>query len=360
MPSTATARTGSKKSRSVALSPLLESMLDAMPALAALVREDGTLAYANDPLVRISGWTGAASRTHRLDELLPVDDAERLLDAKSPTVACAALQPAKGRAHMFEWTARPLTSEGGDRFICVTGRDISREAELENHIVLNQWFETAAALSGGLAHDFNNVLAAILGLSEIMSLRLPADHALQEFTGKIGLSIERAKILVRRFSQFSRKHAGGAEPQPTTMVLEELAKLLRGFVPGSVVFSVELAPEAPWFEADRNVIEQIILNCANFLRARLRADNGTIKLLCRTAADGRHAVVDLRGSGQGLLGLDLESCFALDLRPTASAYESGTGLYTARILAARQQARLGVVRHDPRTISFVLDLPPAK
>ena len=193
-----------------------------------------------------------------------------------------------------------------------------------------------------------------------MSLRLPPDHALQEYAGKIGLSIERAKILVRRFSQFSRKNAGGAEPQSTALVMDELAKLLRGFVPGSVVLSHNLAADTPWFDADRSVIEQIILNCANFLRARLRTDNGTIKLSCRAAADGKHAVVDLHGSGQGLLGLDLDSCFVLDLRPTASAYESGTGLYAARVLATRQHAKLSLVRHDPRTISFLLDLPAAE
>jgi hypothetical protein len=120
-----------------------------------------------------------------------------------------------------------------------------------------------------------------------------------------------------------------------------------------------LAPTTPWFDADRYVVEQIILNCANFFRARLRADTGDVKLSCHASADGGHAVVELRGSGQGLLGVDVESFFALDLRPTISAYESGTGLYVARALATRQRATLRLVRHDPRTFSFVLDLPTA-
>ncbi len=360
MPSSATVRTGPRKRARPDLPPLLESMLDAIPAFAALVRHDGTIVYCNDQLVRTCGWNRDASRTRRLDELLPPEDAVRVLGSDCPALARAPLVTSTSRKLVVEWTSRQLTSEGGDCFLCLSGRDATREAELEDFIVQNQWFETAAALSGGLAHDFNNVLAAILGLSEIMSLRLAPDHALQEFTGKIGLSIERAKVLVRRFSQFSRKDAGGAEPQPTAMVLEELGKLVRGFVPGSVTFALELSPDTPWFDADRSIVEQIILNCANFLRARLRQDNGSIKLMSRATSDGRQVVIDLFGSGQGLLGLDIESCFALDLRPTATAYESGSGLHVARVLATRQHGRLRIVRHDPRTVSFLLELPIAE
>lgn len=360
MSSPLTARTSRETSRPIAIPPLLEAMLDAIPALALLTRRDGTVVYANDPLVRACGWNKDTSRARRLDELLPAEAATRLLAATGPTLARAALTTAAGRALLIEWTAREISSEGGDRFLCISGRDITREAALESHLVQNQWFETAAALSGGLAHDFNNVLAAILGLSEIMSLRLPPDHALQEFAGKIGLSIERAKILVRRFSQFSRKNAGGSEAQPTAMVLEELAKLLRGFMPGSVTFALELSPDTPWCEADRYIVEQIILNCANFLRAKLRTDNGSVKLTCHGSADGQHVIIDLCGSGQGLLGLDHDAAFALDLSATASAYESGTGLYVARVLATGQSGRLRLIRRDPRTVSFELELPVAK
>lgn len=360
MSSTAPARVASVLPHPVALPPLLESMLDALPTLAALARTDGTIVYCNDALTRTCGWGTDAARARHVEQLIPAPDAARLLGTKGPALARAALAAATGRMLAMEWTARPILAEGGDRFVCLSGRDVTRETELETFVIQNQWFETAAALSGGLAHDFNNVLAAILGLSEIISLRLPPDNALQEFARKIGLSVERAKILVRRFSQFSRKHAGGAEPQPTALVLEELAKLLRGFLPGSVTFTSDYAADTPWFEADRYVIEQIILNCANFLRARLRRDNGAITLACRGAADGRHVTIELHASGQGLLGLDTDSCFTLDLRPTDTAYESGIGLYAARILATRQNANLGIIRLDPRTISFVLEVPVSK
>lgn len=360
MASPVTASAGSTKRRAAPAAPPLDTILDAIPCFAALARTDGTLVYCNDPLARACRWTDDVRRGRQLCELVSAADAQELLKGQDRVAIRAPLHPAQGPDLTVEWTARELLAPAGDRFICVTGRDVTRELELENHLVENQWFETAAALSGGLAHDFNNVLAAVLGLSEIIALRLPADSPLHDFTRKIGLSVERAKLLVRRFSQFSRKNAGGAEPIPTAMVLEELAKPISGFLPGSVTFALEVSSETPWCEADRYIVEQIVLNCANFLRSRLRTDTGAVTLSCRASKQDAMVLIDVRGSGQGLLGVNLESCFALDLQPTASAYESGSALYVARRLATHQGGSLLAVRHDPRTVSFVLELPAAK
>lgn len=360
MASSVTDSAGSTKRRSGAVPPPLETMLDAIPIFAALAREDGTLVYCNDPLARACGWVDDVRRGHKLDELVSAPDVPNLITGDGRLAVRAALPVASGQTRTIEWTSRLLAAPAGDRFVCITGRDVTREIELENHIVQNQWFETAAALSGGLAHDFNNVLAAVLGLSEIISLRLSSESPLHDFTRKIGLSVERAKLLVRRFSQFSRKNAGGPQPLPTAMVLEELVKPILGFLPGSVTFSLDAPAETPWCEADRDIVEQIVLNCVNFLRARLRSDNGSVQLSSRPSAQGASVLIDIGGSGQGLLGVDMEACFALDLQPTATAYESGTALFAARILATRQGGRLGVVRHDPRTISFVLELPAVR
>jgi PAS domain S-box-containing protein len=362
MASSVTTNTPSPKPHARAVTPAVhpfEAMLDALPVFALLAQPDGAIVYCNDPLARICGWKQEAQRPRHLDAVVSAEDAQRLLRRDSDATVRAALKAADGAAPMVEWSSRPLATSATDDFALITGRDVSREAQLEDYVIQNQWFETAAALSGGLAHDFNNVLAAILGLSEIISLRLPPENPLQEYAGKIGISIERAKLLVRRYSQFSRKSAGGIDAQPTAMVLDELGKLLHGFLPGSVTLAFDVSPDTPWCNADRYILDQIILNCANFLRSRLRETNGSVVLGSRASADGRHTVIELRGSGQGLLALDIEPFLALDLRPTASAYESGAGLYVARILAARQGASLSVKRHDPRTISFVLQVPVA-
>lgn len=346
-------------SRASGQQPLpLRALLDALPGFALVARSSGAILFANKALHEACGWSDEARKQpRRVSTLVPAGTAALLLAPAGVAALRAPLRAAGDSAPLLEWSSRRVGAD--DPRLLITAVDVSRQARLEHYIVENQWFELAAALSGGLAHDFNNVLAAVLGLSELISLRLQPGHPLQEFTGKIGTSVEKAKSLVRRFSQFSRKSPGCLEAQPTALVCSELAALLAGFLPGSVTLATAISPETPWCRADRHAFDQIVLNCVNFLRWRLRTDTGSIRLSSGAAgADGR-ARVELTGSGAGLLGLKIEPLFALDLRPTTTAYDSAAGLFAARALAAQHGATLGLRRDDPRTITFVLDLPAA-
>ena len=86
---------------------------------------------------------------------------------------------------------------------------------------------------------------------------------------------------------------------------------------------------------------------------------GQCLLSCRGSRNGRYALIELRGSGEGLLGIRTETLFELDLDSDNAAYESGTALFAARNLAAQTNSVLYLRRDDPRTISFVLEIPVA-
>jgi two-component system cell cycle sensor histidine kinase/response regulator CckA len=309
-------------------------------------------------LASAAGWDHPGDTVvHQLRELVSPDIALRLLDSESSKQVRSSLRSAqKDDALHVEWSTRPWSSESGEQ-VLITGHDISRERDLEEYLASNQWYETMGALSGGLAHDFNNILAAILGLSEIIGLRLPKDDPLQPFTTKISESVERAKGLVARFSQFARKPNMMCEPQPTAMIMSEVSTLINGFLTGSISLETKISENTPWCEADRHVLEQIILNCANFFRTKLRDAGGQCLLSSRPSRNGRHALIELRGAGEGILGTKIENLFDMVLDSSAIAYESGTGLYAARHLAAQTHSVLYARRDDPRTITFVLEVP---
>ncbi len=332
-------------------------MLDAIPFPALLARTDGTIVAANATLSTLCGWSADTAPDRPLAALVPQEVAQALLAPSGTQALPGVLAAADGRALPVEWMSRPVA---GEDQVLVCARELTRERALEDYITANQCFEVSAAMSGGLAHDFNNVLAAILGLAELISLRLPEDSPLQGFATRIGGSIERAKVLVRRFSQFSRKGAGVVEPQPTALILHELKPLLDAFLPGNMPLELVLAEDTPWAVADRHVMEQIILNCANFLRTRLRNEGGRLKLSARPAAPGAGPRIEIAASGDELVGLKLDSIFTLDTRRTATAYESGAGLFVARRLAVESGGALEVRRADPRTIAFALTLPRAE
>jgi nitrogen-specific signal transduction histidine kinase len=337
----------------------MQALLDAIPAFAIVAHPDGSVEFLNRTVTEACGFAvNQLPRGLTLEALFPAGSATQLLSGRAANPLRSPLHTGDRPVVVAEWTASKVEDAPG--LILITGRDLTREAGLEDYIVSNQWFETAAALSGGLAHEFNNTLAAILGLSEIISMRLPPDSPLQPFTAKIGGCIERAKGLVRRFSQFSRKSMGDVDAQPTAMVLSEIAAAILGFLPGNVTLATEIHPDTPWCRVDRHVLEHILLNCVNFFRTHLRNDGGRVVLSSRAAGKPGRTSIHLSGSGQSLVGLHLEPLFTLRLMPSATAYDSGIGLFTARALAERASGRLDLRRDDPRTIAFSLELPTAK
>jgi len=349
---TATSRTHRKPANT----PPAPSMLDAIPFPALLVRADGTILSANDALTSLCGWSVNTAAERPLAALVPAEVAQALLAPAGCTGIAGVVAAADGRAIPVEWISRPVAGE--DRLL-ICARECTRERILEDYIASNQCYEVSAAMSGGLAHDFNNVLAAILGLAELISLRLPEDSPLQGFASRIGTSIDRAKILVRRFSSFSRKGTGLVEPQPIAMILQELGPLLDAFLPGNLPVEFELAEDTPWATCDRHNLEQILLNVANYMRTHLRQDGGKLRVRSRAAAPGAGPLIEIAGIGEGFLGHKLDGLFELDTRRTTTAYESGAGLFVARKLATDSGGTLEVRRDDSRTVTFALTLPRA-
>jgi nitrogen-specific signal transduction histidine kinase len=336
--------------------PSPSSIVDALPVMAALVRTGGEVvacnALAEAVLGSGNGRLGAWALASSMSE-----EAIRRLATPPGAEAVRLSHPAGGAATRWvEWSSRPYPDS--QDLMLLVGIDATREVALQEHVTRTQWFETAAALSGGLAHDFNNTLAAILGLSEVISLRLPQDSPLQAFTSRVGASIERAKALVRRFSQFSRNCTGVLDAQPTAMVLQELLSVFKAFMPVNVPVSGACSAELPWCMAERHALEQILLNCAMFFRSRLRAAGGSVSLTTKPEASTM-VMIEMIGSGPGLAAVELERVFDLNLTPTTTAYESGTALFTARRLAQDGGCLLSARRDGPESIAFTLSVPVA-
>jgi nitrogen-specific signal transduction histidine kinase len=332
-------------------------MLEVMPVLAALVHRDGRLVARNARWLQTLPDAGEALEADSVHPLLPDEQWRLLADGDDIRRFRASHERDGSRPVWIEWSSRPWPDD--DALVLLTGIDVTREIELEEYITSNQWFETAAALSGGLAHDFNNALAGILGLSEIISLRLPGDSPLHNFTTRICASVDRAKMIVRRFAQFSRKSSGAVDAQPTAMIVEEMFPLLKAFMPSNVTLTTEIDPETPWCSADRHELEHVLLNCCTFFRVRLRADGGSLCIACGPVRGAAGAEIRLTASCQGFTALPIDRAFELDLKPSATAYESGSAIFTARKLAESGSCSLRLRRDDPRTLTFAFQLPPA-
>jgi two-component system cell cycle sensor histidine kinase/response regulator CckA len=159
-------------------------------------------------------------------------------------------------------------------------RDVTHELQLEEQYRQAQKMEAVGRLTAGVAHDFNNMLTAINGFSELISLELAPDDPLQDSVKKVLSSGRRAADLVRQLMAFSRKQIVQPEVLDLNDVIANVDKMLRHIIGEDVELQTIPAPGLWLTKADPVQVEQVILNLA--INARDAMPNGG-KLTIETA-----------------------------------------------------------------------------
>ncbi|MGA4578145.1 PAS domain S-box protein [Limisphaera sp. VF-2] len=148
-----------------------------------------------------------------------------------------------------------------DRFIGVT-RDITREYQLEEQLRQSQKMEAIGRLAGGVAHDFNNILTAILMQTELLTDTEELPAHLREGLHQIHAAAERAANLTRQLLLFSRREV----LQPRLLDLNEtvagMAKMLQRIIGEDIRLQLVLHPGPLWLRADPGMLDQVLMNLA--------------------------------------------------------------------------------------------------
>jgi two-component system, cell cycle sensor histidine kinase and response regulator CckA len=162
-------------------------------------------------------------------------------------------------------------------------RDLTERRQLEEQLRQSQKLESIGQLAGGVAHDFNNLLSVIGGYSEMILSDLPPESELRESLEEISLAASRAAALTRQLLAFSRRQAAA----PVDLVLNEVVrsteKMLRRLLTADIQLVLSLEPNEAVIRADRNHIEQVILNLAVNARDAMR-HGGTLAIETRLAS----------------------------------------------------------------------------
>ncbi len=138
--------------------------------------------------------------------------------------------------------------------------DISERKRLDDHFVQAQKMEALGQFSGGVAHDFNNILAAIGGYTELSQMILTDNPEVRGYLGQVLKSTGRAADLVRQILTFSRHEPQARRSIQLQKVVEESMILLRASIPSTIVFETAISQDIPPVLANANQIHQILMN----------------------------------------------------------------------------------------------------
>ncbi|MCM0082592.1 ATP-binding protein [Geomonas sp. Red32] len=144
----------------------------------------------------------------------------------------------------------------------VTFLDISERIRLTEQLVQAQKLESIGRLTGGVAHDFNNLLTPIMGYTEILRKDLAGNDQAVAMLSNVLKAAGKARELVKQLLSFSRKQVLEMKVMDLSEVIGGLKGILRHTIRESVELRFNLAPQRYGVRADRNQIEQVIMNLA--------------------------------------------------------------------------------------------------
>ncbi|MBU1432126.1 response regulator [Myxococcota bacterium] len=195
---------------------------------------------------------------------------------------------------------------GKEAFIGVS-RDISAQvrsdferAQLLDQLHQAQKMEAIGKLAGGVAHDMNNVLTSINGISSVMQLDLDSNHPMNEDINHILSACERGRSLTKNLLGFARK--GKFDPKYVALneVVTEALALLKHTLPKGVSLRPDLSPDLRLIHADATQIVHALLNLA-LNASDAMSGRGTLEIITR----GEHRARDQGQRAQEFICLEV-------------------------------------------------------
>lgn len=215
----------------------------------------------------------------------------------------------------------------GQTFFEGSVRDVSQTRMMQEQLDLARRMDALGRLAGGVAHDFNNILTAIMGGVDLAEMELADGTSPQANLAIIRLSARKAAELASQLLAFTKQRQGQANPVRLDVALDNTEAMLRRLLPDHVNLVVRKEAGAAHCLAEPGQIERIVLNLAvNAQDAMPRG--GTLEIESTVDTLRTTATVVVRDSGQGIDPDILQQIF----EPFFSTkLDRGTGLGLANV-----------------------------
>lgn len=341
-------------------------------------KETGRLIYASPAFEQIWGRTresfqqqpGSFVQTiHPEDRRRMSNRREQLLSGEECQDEYRIQRP-DGSVRWIRDRAFPVRNARGEVYrFAGLAEDITEHRRLEEQFRQAQKMEAVGQLAGGVAHDFNNILAATLMHLGLLQQRPQLPQDILEVLQEMENEVSRAANLTRQLLLFSRRQVAKFEPVDLNAVITELLKMLRRLLGENIEIDFCPSETAVWTKADRGMIDQVVMNlCVNARDAMPKGGRLTLETTLikrepaltgsdRGPAPTHFVCLLVRDTGCGIPGSILPHIFEPFFTTKGVGKGTGLGLATVYGIVKQHEGWVEVESKPDEGSSFRVYLP---
>ncbi len=278
----------------------------------------------------------------------------------------------KSGEHLTEFTTiSPVRDKNGiiTHFVALK-RDMTKEVVLEERLRQSQKMEAIGTLAGGLAHDFNNILYALLGYCQLALEDAPERHPVIDYLLEIQKAGNRASSLVAKMLTLGCRNESEKMVVDLRPIIQEALDLVRASLPTTITFDVDLQKSDHGVWVDPTQIHQVVMNLATNAEYAMRARGGILKVRLKavelTTAEasrwsslspGKHMCLIMSDTGTGMDPATVERIFEPYFTTKNTDEGRGLGMATVQGIILNHEGRIYVESKEGVGSTFTIFLP---
>lgn len=260
-----------------------------------------------------------------------------------------------------------------DRTVRMAGSttDITNQKSLEDQLRHIQKMESIGRFAGGIAHDFNNVIALISAYSQVILEQPRLAPTVEKYSKEILNATEHAATVTRQLLSFSRRSDIDLKPTNLNDIIFPMGEMIDRIVGKEIQYHQDLDPDVSPILADKNMIEQLILNLA--INARDAMASGQLRIATRSceitaeeclvnneAIQGLATQLQISDTGFGMDEETLAQIFEPFFTTKSDGKGTGLGLSTAYSVVKQHKGWITVKSEVDKGTTFKVFFPVLK
>jgi PAS domain S-box-containing protein len=355
----------------------LRVLFDMIPAMIWFKDTENNILRINKRAADATGKTVAELEGKSMREIYPQEAAKYFADdlevIHSGIPKLGIVETLKSRAGKELWVQTdkvPIADKDGKVIsIVVMAQDITERTQLEQQFRQVQKMEGIGTLAGGVAHDFNNILAVIQGYADMLKTDGDLSTAQGDYIAQINAATFRATALTRQLLLFSRKESLQLRDLDLSQSINAMANMLRRILGEDIHVQFKFAMQPLFIHADAGMMDQVLLNLA--VNSRDAMTNGG-RLIVETAAaefdetaaansaqmrPGKFVCLSASDTGTGITPENLARIFEPFFTTKDAGKGTGLGLATIFGIVRQHHGWINVDSEVCRGTTFRIYLP---